>query len=268
MQGVRAEQFRESGFPATSHIRALFRLHAFSTGMGLQESEEADTGDVFDADERRPSSSQTASADADLDELVVFSDYVCPFCYLGRASLAQYRNQRDAPLEAEWHPFDLRGHRRDEHGEIQDDVDDGKDEAYFERVRENVERLGETYDVEIDIDAVPETDSWDAQQAALYVREQHPDQFETFDDALFEAFWTDHRDIGDEGVIVDVAKSVGLDAEAIRAAVNDEQWADRLEDSFQAARQRGVTGVPTFAHDGHAARGAVPPEQLRRLFDG
>jgi len=30
-------------------------------------------------------------------------------------------------------------------------------------------------------------------------------------------------------------------------------------------RERGVTGVPTFAYDGHAARGAVPPEQLERL---
>ncbi|MEF8801430.1 MAG: DsbA family protein [Halolamina sp.] len=236
--------------------------------MGTQESEEPDTGDGFDADERRSSSGQTASEDADRDEVVVFSDYVCPFCYLGRASLEQYREQRDAPLEAEWHPFDLRGHRRDESGAIQEDVDDGKDEAYFERVRENVERLGETYDAEIDIDAVPDTDSWDAQQAALYVREEHPEQFDAFDDALFEAFWIDHRDIGDEAVIVEVAESVGLDGERVRKAVTDEEWADRLADSFKQTRQRGVTGVPTFAKDGHAARGAVPPEQLRRLIEG
>jgi len=240
--------------------------------MGTQEPEQAETGDVFgdDADEQRSSSSRTQSDDArgGADEVVVYSDSVCPFCSLGRESLEQYREQRDEPLETDWHAFDLRGHKRDESGEIQADVDDGKDEAYFERVRENVNRLGEKYDAEIDLDAAPDTDSWDAQQAALYVRQEHPERFAAFDDALFEAYWLDHRDIGDDEVIADVAESVGLDGEAVREAVHDEEWAEELEAEFQEARERGVTGVPTFAHENHAARGAVPPEQLERLVEG
>ena len=206
--------------------------------------------------------------DTDADELVVFSDYVCPFCYLGRASLAQYRETREDPLTVEWHPFDLRGHKRDGNREIRDDADDGKDDAYFEQVRENVERLSEQYGVDLDIDAVPDTDSWNAQQAALFVREERSERFAAFDDALFEAYWIDHRDIGNPDVLAEVGEDVGLDADAIREAAADEQWADRLEAQFQEARDRGVTGVPTFAADGHAARGAVPPEQLGRLIDG
>jgi len=41
-----------------------------------------------------------------------------------------------------------------------------------------------------------------------------------------------------------------------------------LTDEFVATQQAGVTGVPTFAVDGHAARGAVPPEHLKRLVEG
>jgi predicted DsbA family dithiol-disulfide isomerase len=41
-----------------------------------------------------------------------------------------------------------------------------------------------------------------------------------------------------------------------------------VTERFEAAKQRGITGVPTFAYDGHAARGAVPPEHLRRLIEG
>lgn len=208
------------------------------------------------------------ASDAASDEVVVFSDYVCPFCRLGRASLEQYREGREEPLAVDWHPFDLRGFRRDENREIQEDVDNGKDEEYFDRVRENVERLSEQYGVDADIDEVPDTDSWAAQQAAFYVHEEHPEQFEAFDDALFEAYWDDYRDIGDVDVIAEVAEDVGLDAEEIREAATDEEWADRLEEQFQEARDRGVTGVPTFAADGHAARGAVPPEQLERLIEG
>lgn len=208
------------------------------------------------------------ASDPATDEVVVFSDYVCPFCRLGRASLEQYSEGREEPLAVAWHPFDLRGYRRDENREIQEEVDNGKDEEYFDRVRENVERLSEQYGVEADIDEVPDTDSWAAQQAAFYVREEHPDQFEAFDEALFVAYWDDYRDIGDIDVIADVAESVGLDSEEIREAATDDYWADRLEEQFQEARDQGVTGVPTFAADGHAARGAVPPEQLERLIEG
>jgi predicted DsbA family dithiol-disulfide isomerase len=59
----------------------------------------------------------------------VYSDYVCPFCYLGRAALDQYQSTRETELEIEWHPFDLRSHQRRPDGTIDTCVDDGKDEA-------------------------------------------------------------------------------------------------------------------------------------------
>ena len=200
--------------------------------------------------------------------VTVFSDYVCPFCYLGRASFERFRREREGALDAEWHPFDLRGQKRDGGGEIDDSVDDGKDEEYFERVRENVARLGERYGVEVDLDAVPDVDSWNAQQAALYVREERPDAFEAFDDAVFAAYWDDHRDIGDPDVLADLAAEAGLDPGAVGTAAGSDEWERRLEAAFREAREAGVTGVPTFAYGRHAARGAVPPEQLERLVDG
>ncbi len=108
------------------------------------------------------------------DEITVYSDYVCPFCYLGRESLRRYQATREEPLAIDWHPFDLRSNERRPDGSIDHSVDDGKDESYFEQARENVRRLQERYE----------------------------------------------------------------------------------------------TGVPTFASDGYAARGAVPPEQIERLVEG
>jgi len=70
------------------------------------------------------------------------------------------------------------------------------------------------------------------------------------------------------GRAADVAEDVGLDPKEIRSAVADEAWHERLEAQFAEAREAGVTGVPTFAYDGYAARGAVPPAQLRRLVEG
>ena len=203
------------------------------------------------------------------DRIEVYSDYVCPFCYLGRASLRQYLDETEDPPDVEWRFFDLRGHKRGPDGEIDESVDDGKDEDYFEQARENVRRLQERYDVEMSLDLSRDVDSWNAQQAALHVKQVCDDEtFLAFHDAVFDALWQDGRDVGDPDVLAEIAADVGVDPDEVRDAVDDEQLERELRERFDAARERGVTGIPTFAYGEHAARGAVPPEQLRRLVDG
>jgi len=222
---------------------------------------------------------------SDPGEITVYSDYVCPFCYLGRQSLAAYQESRDQRLRIDWRPFDLRAGKRGPDGEI-DDVresqgdsrspskpqrgsEDGKDEEYFEQAKQNVQRLKEEYGAdEMALDLARDVDSLDAQVASLYVKREHPEQWLDYDEAVFAALWEDGRDIGDVDVLADVAEDVGIDAEEVRSAVADEEWRGRLEEEFGASREAGVTGVPTFAYDGYGARGAVPPAQLRRLVEG
>jgi len=197
------------------------------------------------------------------DAVTVYSDYVCPFCYLGRASLYQYLESSEDPPAVEWHPFDLRGYKRGPDGEIRDDVDDGQ-------VRENVARLREEYDVEMrEFDELPDVDSWDVQKVAVYVRGSYDEEtFHEFNDAVFDAYWQDARDIGDPDVIAEIAASVGVPAEEVRDAIADETLEEELRSRFEAAQEAGVTGVPTFVYDEHGARGAVPPSQLERLIEG
>jgi predicted DsbA family dithiol-disulfide isomerase len=204
------------------------------------------------------------------DAITVYSDYVCPFCYLGRRSLAAYQAGRENRLDVEWNPFDLRSHERGPDGEIDHSTEDGKDDAYFEQVRENVTRLQEQYGAEemLGLEDLPEVDSLDAQVASAYVDVEHPGRWRAVDDALFEALWVDGRDIGDADVLADVAATVGLSGAEIRDAVTDEDYRERVTEQFAAAQRRGITGVPTFVYEGHRARGAVPPEQLRRLVEG
>ena len=206
---------------------------------------------------------------------MIYSDFVCPFCYLGRAALRQYQTDRDdrdlEPVAVDWQFFDLRGHKRGPDGAIREDVDDGKDGDYYDQVRENVARLREEYDADemLEFDEVHDADSWDAQQAALSVkRSSDHGTFRDFYDAVLEAHWEDGREIDDVDTLVELAESVGVDSEEIRDAVADETLARELQSQFGAARERGVTGVPTFVADGDGAGGAVPPSHLRRLLEG
>ena len=203
------------------------------------------------------------------DRITVYSDYVCPFCYLGRESLRQYQETRDEELEIDWHPFDLRSQKRNPDGSIDHSVDDGKDDEYFEQAKQNVRRLQEQYDVEMDLEIATDIDSLPAQTASYYVKEHYP--YETwleFDVSVFEALWTEGRDIGDEDVLVELATEVEIDGDEIRSVLSDETLREEVRERFAEAQQAGVTGVPTFAYDGYAARGAVPPEHLERLVEG
>ena len=203
------------------------------------------------------------------ESITVYSDYVCPFCYLGRESLSRYQADRETPLEIDWQPFDLRSGKRNADGSIDHSVDDGKDDDYFEQAKESVRRLQEKYDVEMSLELATEVDSLNAQVASYYVKAH--DDYETwlaFDEAIFAALWIDGRDIGSEAVLTDLASEVGIDPDEITAALDDEALRDEVTDAFVSAQQAGVTGVPTFASDGHAARGAVPPEHLQRLVEG
>jgi predicted DsbA family dithiol-disulfide isomerase len=203
------------------------------------------------------------------ERITIYSDYVCPFCYLGRQSLDQYQDDRDEPLAIDWRPFDLRAGKRGPDGDIDHSVDDGKGDDYYEQARENVRRLREQYDAQMAQEIATDVDSRPAQAVSLQVKEAEP--YETwlaFDEAVFEALWVDGRDIGAADVLVDCAEAAGLDPDVVHRALDDDDLFARLDEQFGAAQRQGITGVPTFAYDGHAARGAVPPAQLQRLVEG
>lgn len=202
------------------------------------------------------------------ETVTIYADYVCPFCHLGYASLDKYRQQRDAPLSVEWHPFDLRSGQRRPDGTMDHDADTGKDEEYYEEARTNVERLAETYDVEMVQTLSKDIDSYDAQRVGLRVQDEHPDIFESYHRGVFDALWSEGRDIGDVAVIEESATEGGVPEGVVDDTLADDESADRLDEAFQAAQSQRITGVPTFVYDDHAARGAVPPAQLRRLVEG
>jgi predicted DsbA family dithiol-disulfide isomerase len=208
-------------------------------------------------------------SETEAEPITVYSDYVCPFCYLGRESLNRYQETREDDLRIEWHPFDLRSQKRNPDGTIDHSVDDGKDEEYYEEAKRNVRRLAEKYDVEMDLDIATDVDSLPAQVVSYYLREHHDyGTWLSFDEAVFEALWQEGRDIGETDLLVGLAADAGVDEAEVRSALEDEDLREEVRQRFTEAQRHGVSGVPTFAYDGYAARGAVPPEQLKRLVEG
>lgn len=81
-----------------------------------------------------------------------------------------------------------------------------------------------------------------ALEAAEFARSQG--RFEAMHRALFEAFFRDGRDIGDELILGEIAAGTGLDREALTLALRDGRFTAKVLDDQRLARQLDISGVP------------------------
>jgi len=88
---------------------------------------------------------------------------------------------------------------------------------------------------------------------------------EAIHDALFRAYFVDAKNIGDADVLVEVAKSIGLDEAQAREVLEKRTFKDAVDADWAKSRQYGVTGVPTFVAANRGVVGAQPYEALVEL---
>ena len=99
-----------------------------------------------------------------------------------------------------------------------------------------------------------------ALQAGEFARDQGA--FHQFHDLLFKAYFTDIRDIGRIEVLLDEAGQAGLDAGALKTALEDGTYLSRLEEAGREARRQEVKAIPALFFNngtvGHRIVGAQP----------
>jgi predicted DsbA family dithiol-disulfide isomerase len=86
-------------------------------------------------------------------------------------------------------------------------------------------------------------------------------------DKLYRAYFVEARNIGDADLLVELAASVGLPAEEVRAVLTERRFKDAVDADWAKSHQYGVTGVPTFVAGGYGVVGAQPYEVLEQLLD-
>ena len=101
-----------------------------------------------------------------------------------------------------------------------------------------------------------------AMQASEFARDQG--KFAAFHEALFHAYFTELRDIGDMEVITDIARQVTLDTRELEAALHENRYLPRLQAVTEEARRLNITAAPTFLVNGQfKIVGALPIETFR-----
>ncbi len=199
----------------------------------------------------------------------VFSDVVCPWCYIGERRLAAALAQRPA-LEAtrSWRPYQL-----------QPGMPAGG-MPWTEMVRskfggperargmfQHVSAAGAPDGIRFDWDRVATApNTVDAHRLVLWAAERGREW--EMAEALFHAYFTEGRDLNSADDLAAAAVEAGLDAEEARAFLAGGEGRGEVLRSQEEARELGISGVPFFVIDGRwAISGAQPVEAFLRAFD-
>lgn len=197
--------------------------------------------------------------------VVMFSDYACPWCYLGRARLARALEGDARPAVIV--PFPL----------SPDTPPEGRDLSSYLRakgmdVHAAIARLkplmaGEGLEYPTHIEGRRQYNTRRAQELALWAGEHGtPAQLDALHDRLFRAYQVENLDVGDVDVLERLAAEVGLDGAAARASLEQGEYSQEREQAWQLARQMGVTGVPTYVVGQRGVVGAQSVEVLKQLL--
>lgn len=169
--------------------------------------------------------------------LLVVSDYICPWCYIGFSRIEQLRTEYDIDLNLG--AYELRPGIPPE-GISRAEASKGR--TYPPGYLENLRTLAAESGIDMKRPTlVPNTRK--AHEATEFAKE-HGKSWEIHR-ALFHAYFEDERNIGETDVVCEVAAATGLDADELRRALDGRRYADDVEQQLAWARSVGITGVPT-----------------------
>jgi predicted DsbA family dithiol-disulfide isomerase len=190
-------------------------------------------------------------------KIKMYSDYICPFCYLGEAIIDKLKSKFDIEMEhigIEIHPetpeegVDLRGRIY------------GREEMY-----ENLRCRGKEYGLNF-CDAELLSNSKKALIVGEYARTVGKNA--EFTHEVFKAYFEGSLDIGKEAVISEIAHRVGLTKKEVEDCLKNPLYQNSFADNCVEARKHDISGVPTFIVNGkYRITGAQSEQTFVELFE-
>ncbi|MBJ6763350.1 DsbA family oxidoreductase [Myxococcaceae bacterium JPH2] len=166
----------------------------------------------------------------------VWSDFVCPWCYVGLSEVEKLRKEYDVLVD--WRPFFLRPETPPEGLPLPEYVKERmKDPNNPLKVRAAQAGLKMVHR-----DIIPSTRR--AHEAAEFARDAG--KLDPFHAAVLRRYWTEGQNLWEFETLRGAAQDAGLDPDALQRALEEGRYTKRVEESVREAQGLGVNAVPTF----------------------
>ncbi len=200
-------------------------------------------------------------------DIQVWSDIVCPWCYIGKRRLEQALTTFGVPVTVTYRayqldpspvpgPIPLKAAMAGKFG--------GPERA--EQMFGHVTAIAAGDGLTLDFDRAVAANTFDAHRLIAWAAGHHG-QADMLD-ALQRAHFTDGVDIGAHAALGRVAATIGLDEAEALAFLRSAGGTHEVQADIATARELGITSVPTFVIDRkYAIQGAQEPETIRAALD-
>lgn len=197
-------------------------------------------------------------------KIEIWSDVMCPFCYIGKNNFEQaleklpFKDQ----VEVEWKSFQL--------DPTLDPAETKNTLAYFRekkgfpdaqasQMMSQVTQMGKGAGIDFNFETALITNTFPAHKL-LHLSKKY-NKANEMEEALFKAHFIEGKNVGDLDTLVSLADSLGIDKEEAKQALTSDDFDYEVNQDIQEAKNNGITGVPFFVLNGkYAVSGAQPVE--------
>jgi len=201
----------------------------------------------------------------------IWSDVVCPWCYIGKrrfeSALAQF--EHGDQVEVIWRSYQLDPHapRASEQKTLEMLAQKyGVSVEQAAKMQARVSAIAAQEGLEYHLDQTRHENTFDAHRL-LHLAAERGFQSEA-EERFFRAHFTEGKALGDAETLVQLAAEVGVAKEEARATLDSDAYADAVRADIRRARMFGIQGVPFFAVDEqYGVSGAQPAEVLKEVLE-
>lgn len=200
-------------------------------------------------------------------EIDIYSDVVCPWCYVGKRRLEQALESYDGDVTIRYRPFQLDPSPVDRPTPLLDALA-GKfgGPGQVRQMTSRVTQVAAGAGLHLDFDRAVAANTFEAHRLVRFA-DQRGRATEVVE-ALFQAHFVDGVDVGSTDALVALAAGVGLDRTEVREFLASPAGIDEVRADLAEARELGVSSVPTFVFAGkYAVTGAQEVDSLRGVLD-
>lgn len=204
-------------------------------------------------------------------EVAIWSDVRCPFCYIGKhkfeKALEKFANNQK--VEVVWHSFELDPNlQTDPRKNTLDHLAESKgiSRKQAEEMTQYATRAAQEVGLELDFEKAVVANSFRAHKLIQLAKTKN--LANEVEEALFKAHFSEGKNIDDEGELLQIGLSVGIDGNDVEKAFDSADFAFKVRQDQAMAQTMGIRGVPYFVFNNkYAVSGAQPTEVFLEVLE-
>jgi predicted DsbA family dithiol-disulfide isomerase len=187
----------------------------------------------------------------------IFTDYVCPWCYLASAVVEKVEQTHD--VDFQWSPFPLHPDTPDEGLLLESFLGPNLD-AMHDKLYGLMDELGLEH-----CDRTKTYNSRLAQELGMWADTQ--ENGKALHKELYRTYFVQDRNLALKTVLLEAVENAGLDSGKAESVIDKREYSETVDQSWMRARQMQISGVPSFIAGGYITSGYHPYDELVKFIE-